>query len=50
MDHADKDKALEPYALAIGYLTIDWNDLHLKLAFLFARILTGTTFGPAHYV
>jgi hypothetical protein len=46
----DRDEVLKPYALAIGYLTIEWNLLHSNLSMLFSRLMTNSFFGPAHYV
>jgi hypothetical protein len=36
-----KETAFEPYALAIGQLTLAWNDLHERLANLFWGIMGG---------
>ena len=33
------DEAFEPLALALGQLTLAWNDLHLSLGLLFCIVM-----------
>jgi hypothetical protein len=39
-------KAFRPYALALGQLTLAWNDLHQSLAMLFCSVMGGGFVSP----
>lgn len=39
--------SFNPYALAIGQLTLAWNDLHVSLAMLFCTVMGGGFSNPA---
>lgn len=46
----DYDEALKPYALGIGYLTIEWNLIHVQLAWMLSKIVSGEIDGPCYYI
>lgn len=40
------NRAFRPYTIAIGELTLAWNDLHVSLSLLFCSLLGGGNVGP----
>jgi hypothetical protein len=43
-------EAIEAYCVAVGLVVYEWNDLHEKLAHLFALVREGRQAGNLHRV